>query len=368
MTPPVAGPALRVEILRTHGQLADLQAEWSRLHQRDTHSSAWTEPHLLCAFNRMYVPTHRPLVLVARAADGTARGVLPLAFERHRVGPVYLRRIVPLAGAQVCYPDAVIDPGTGATVMAALATALGQMPWDELRFRWVKPDSHLLNATHGLGHGVPELRSEPGDPLWQPVLLDQRELLHGGARKEMLRRSRRLSERGTITIGWESPERVVGTAAEFVALHTRLKDFQKQLAFYRLGTAGHDSPQWLGQESAAGRAGLFTIRCDGALIAGAIILRHRDRAACFRVAWDPTFATFGLGILLMTRAMEACRERGDRNFDVGHGVETYKGNWASRDGQTMTISATRDTWRSEVARRWLALRRHPIGRPDRTGP
>ena len=56
----------------------------------------------------------------------------------------------------------------------------------------------------------------------------------------------------------------------------------------RLGSAGDDSLSWLDQESAAGRADLFTIRDRGALIAEAIILRHRGHASGVRADWEPT--------------------------------------------------------------------------------
>jgi CelD/BcsL family acetyltransferase involved in cellulose biosynthesis len=349
--------SLRIELMRSPTQVAELEPAWSRLHQQDPRASGWTEPHLLVPFQRMYFPGYRPHVFVARDAAGTVRGILPLAIQMRRVGPVYSRRIVPLAGTQTPYPDAVIEPGAESAVMPALASALGQMSWDELGMRWVHPDSHLLHPEHGLAHALPELRWAAGDPLWTVALHERTKLLQGRARKEMSRCLRRLQERGEITIGWEPPERLMTAARDFVDLNSRLKEHQQQLPFYRLGSAGDDSPSWLQQESAAGRADLFTIRDRGRLIAGAIILRHRMHACGFRAAWEPTLAAFGLGIMVVTTAMESCRGRGDQDFDLAPGDKPYKANWASRGDNTMTLTATRSTWRSRLAARWLALRR-----------
>ena len=352
------GPSrqLRVEVVCSRDQLCRLEESWSRLHQREARASGWTAPQLLVPFQQAYFPGYRPRVLVVRDADGTLRGILPLALEFRRVGPIYLRRVVALAGTQVVYPDAVIEPGAEPLVMPALTSALRRMSWDEIRLRWVEPGAHLLHVAHGLAQGVPELRQEPGDPLWKLSLRNQQELPRGSTRKEMLRRLRRLHERGEIIIGWEPEDRLAAAAEEFVLLHTRLKDHQQQIAFYRMGSARHDSPEWLVEEFAAGRAGLFSVRCDGQLIASAIILRHRERACCFRFAWEPAFATFGLGIMVVTKAIEACRERGDLDFDMGPGVEPYKGEFATRGGSTVTLTATRNTWRTRLARRWLRIR------------
>jgi CelD/BcsL family acetyltransferase involved in cellulose biosynthesis len=352
---------LAVDVVSSQQRLAELEEVWSHLHQRDAHASGWTEPHLLFEFQRMYFPAHRPLVLVARDGIGTVHGILPLAMEAHRVGPVYLRRVVPLANWQTCYPDAVIEPGTESTVMPALANALGQMAWDELKLLWVKPDSHLLHPVHGLAGGIPELRREPGLPLWIRALQGEHVLTREKTQKEGARRFRRLSERGAIKIGWEPLDRIVSATQEFVALHSRLKDHQKQRAYYRLGNAAGAFPEWMRHQTTAGRADLFAVRCDDTLIAGKIILRHRRDASSYRTAWEPGLATFGLGILIMTEAIEACRARGDLGFDLGPGVEAYKSEWASQSGQTTTLRATRNTWRSRLARRWTERRRRNAG-------
>ena len=357
MTSPAApGSLLRVDVVHTRTGIDRLEPEWSRLHQADSRANGWTEPHLLVAFDRAYFPAHRPRVLVVRDHDGTVQGILPLALEARRVGPLFLRRIVSMAGTQTSYPDAVVAPGAEASVVTTLVRALARLQWDELRLRWVEPGAHLLHTKYGLASAVPELRSEPGDPLWLVDLREPGGPLRHSAQMDIARCARRLRERGELVIGWEPPERLALAARQFVEMHTRLKRHQKQIAFYAMGSAGEDAPRWLQQEHAAGRAGLFTIRCDGTLIAGEIILRHRGVASNYRTAWDPEWAPFGPGMLLAREAMAACRERGDRTYDMGPGVEPYKEKWAPRGSSTVSVTASRSNWRTGLAARWLALR------------
>lgn len=173
----------------------------------------------------------------------------------------------------------------------------------------------------------------------------------------MSRLARQLDATGNIVMGWEAPgAALLQTLADLVELHTRLKRWQRQNMVFLQGSAARDFPPWLAAEVHAGRARVFTIRRDGRLLAGSILLCSHGTAHSYRAAWDPDDARFGLGILITTRVIEACRLAGFTTFDLGPGTEPYKAKWHPEVDTLTDLRETRATLRHHVAQRWLRLR------------
>jgi CelD/BcsL family acetyltransferase involved in cellulose biosynthesis len=337
--------------------LKELEARWTALHALDPRAGAWTHPSLLIGFHRMFRPGGEPLVLAALDSGGVLRGVLPLSIQSRRVGPVMVRRAQPFAAWHSCFTDAVIDPDHGATVLPALARALDSVPWDELAMTRVREDAWLLDSSLGFLEHIPQLQREAGEPAWRVTLQPDRPMLVGHDGRELRRTLRRLEERGTLRIGWEAAGNTGREAtAEFVAMHGRLKAYQQQTRTFTFGTATRDFPDWLAEESGFGRAGLFTVRLNGRMLAGCVILRAKAQSCSYRSAWELDVAKYGVGVLLLTEVMAACRAAGDITFDLGPGREPYKNKWQPSIHHLTTLRISRPTWRSRAANAWLRAR------------
>jgi CelD/BcsL family acetyltransferase involved in cellulose biosynthesis len=337
--------------------LKELEACWTALHALDPRAGAWTHPSLLIGFHRMFRPGGEPFVLAAHDEGGVLRGVLPLSIESKRVGPVMVRWAQPLASWHSCFNDAVIDPDHAAAVLPALARALDSVRWDELAMTRVREDAWLLDSSLGFLEHIPQLRREAGEPAPRVALQPTGPLLVGPDGRELRRTLRRLEELGTLRVGWESPGDTGREAtAEFVALHGRLKAYQRQTRTFTLGTARRDFPDWLAVESEVGRAGLYTARLNGRMLAGCVVLRAKARSFAYRAAWELDVAKYGMGVLLLTQAMVECRAAGDITFDLGPGREPYKNKWQPSIHPLATLRVTRPTWRTRAANAWLRAR------------
>ena len=349
--------SIRVSVVASVGGLDAIQDEWVTLYDHDPAATSWSDPRLLLPFHRMFVPRIRPRVLVARSADGVLRGVLALGIERRRAGPVFTRQVQSLISWHAVFPDAVVDPDHAADVLPALARALAALPAESLSLRRMREDARLLDARLGFLDHSPGMVRELGEPVSHVNLQADRPFLSGRDGAEARRTLRRLEEHGEVRIGWEDrgmPGR--DATVEFVAMHGRLKSYQAQTRTFAFGTAAAAFPDWLVAESHAGRARLFTIRSNGRMLGGVVILRAKGVSYTYRAAWEPEFAKYGLGILLLTHAMTECRAAGDLGFDLGPGEEAYKSKWQPTVHQSVTLRFNRPTWRNLTANAWLRVR------------
>lgn len=346
-----------VEIIRSTSGLTQVLDAWIRLYEQDPRATPWSDPRLLLAFHRMFVPMVRPRVLTARSADGVLRGVLALGMERRRVGPVFIRRLQSLISWHAVFPDAVVDPDHAPQVLPALARAIAALPAETFSLRRVRDDAWIVDPDLGFLEQFPEVTREAGEPISNVSLQSDRPFLAGQHGKDLRRTLRRLEEHGKVRIGWEESGLAVRDAAvEFISMHGRLKAYQQQTRTFTFGTAADAFPDWLAAESVAGRARLFSIRSDERMLGGVVILRAKGVAYSYRAAWEPEFAKYGLGILLVTHAMTACRDAGDSDFDLGPGHESFKHKWQPSVRASVTLDFDRSTWRDRTANAWLRVR------------
>ncbi|MEP6591344.1 MAG: GNAT family N-acetyltransferase [Gemmatimonadota bacterium] len=345
-------------VLRSRAELNALLPAWRQLFERDPRGNARNAPHRLLAFHQIFTPEIRPRVVVVHDREGRLAGVLPIGLRMRRIGPTWLRELIPLIGSHAYYLDAVVDAERPREVGASMAIALQRMRWERIEFRHIRPEAWLLDLDAGFLGVLPAATRSIGWPA-PHITLPAAETLRGRDRKEMQRLERKLLASGSITTGWEAigPQLPL-TIAAFVAMHTALKLRQRQNTVFVWGSAARDFPGWLQQEMNAGRARLFTLRRDGVLLAGCVLFCSHGVAHSYRVAWAPEAAHFGLGILLTTRMIEACEQAGFSRFDMGPGSEPYKAKWHPASDPLVDIASTRSTWRQLLADHWLRLRGH----------
>lgn len=348
---------MQVGVIQNRRDLEALLPKWVRLFASDPRATARCEPHLICAFHRMFTPEIRPRVLVAKDQHDVVRGVLPLGLRLHRIGPVFVRHLGPLIDWHAYFTDAIVDPDFGEEVCAALRKALIALPWEELAIRRVRRESWLLDPEFGVMTRLDGVRKAEGDPACR-ISLPARATLQRKDLAELRRRERALLDSGEVVTGWETVgPHLLATIHEFVRLHSQLKAFQGQTQTFTLGTANRDFPEWLAAEITAGRAGLFITRRDGQLLAASIVFRSHRTSHSYRTAWAPEAAALGLGTHQTALLLEACSERGDSVYDLGPGSEPHKLKWHPEVPVLVDLTVSRDGWRSTLAAAWLRLRR-----------
>ncbi|MEO5800118.1 MAG: GNAT family N-acetyltransferase [Gemmatimonadales bacterium] len=350
---------MRVRLVRNPRELAELLPAWSDLFAGDPRGNARNAPHLVTAFHQMFRPAVAPLVFVVHDRHDRVCGVLPLGLMRQRVGPIILRRLVPLIHWHAYGLDAVIVHDDAQAIGDALRHAIGIAGWDQLALRHLRPDSWLLDPEVAPFRDIDSLNRSSGIPSAH-IALPREVVLRGRSGANMAERERKFLASGSIESGWQPVgEGFREAVAEFIEMHGALKTMQQQTTTFRYGTAARDFPGWLLAEARAGRARLFTIRRDGAMVAASVVLVSHGVGHSYRVAWAPALGEFGLGILQTTRLIEACSAQGDQTFDMGPGAEPYKLKWHPELTTLVDLTAIRPTWRVHSANQWLRLRGRP---------
>ena len=80
-----------------------------------------------------------------------------------------------------------------------------------------------------------------------------------------------------------------------------------------------------------GAARLYALRLDGRIIASADVLVENNKAYSYIGGFDPEFAAFSPGSLVLEYAIARSIEEGAREFDFLRGQEAYKQAWGARE-------------------------------------
>lgn len=85
-------------------------------------------------------------------------------------------------------------------------------------------------------------------------------------------------------------------------------------------------------------AWLSTLRLDGRPIAACLGYRVGDAYLYHKPAFDPAYAKFGPGHILLSEVVAECLATGVREFNLGRGEGGYKSRWATDSHDVVTFS------------------------------
>jgi len=334
-------PGLSAMRLTQAAELDQLEAAWWELWRRCPGTTPFQSPAWLIPWWRAFAPG--ALCTIALHAGPRLAGLAPLYLEQAAEGA----RLLPLGIAASDYIDVLADPDHTASALASLGRcALNGPHWRE----WELPDigPHALSRELPIPSGCTALRSA-GMPC--PVL----DLRHGRGDGEALvcvparmRRKHRMA--------WHRLRRHGG--ATLLRLHDRDLDWWldelQRLHAARWRTRGEPGvladPRLSGFHAEAMRrlavAGLLRLHAlqIGEAIAG-IYYGFGDgrRSYAYLGGFDPSFASFSPGTVLLGAAISEGITEGAKEFHFLRGGEPYKYGWGAQD-------------------RWnvrLLIRRHP---------
>lgn len=151
------------------------------------------------------------------------------------------------------------------------------------------------------------------------------------------RMRRRLTERGTVEIDLHTP--VEKGFDELLDVYDRRwadRDWEQ-------GLFSSDSLREFAREAAASMAEqgvvwLSTLRLDGRPIAACLGYRVGDAYLYHKPAFDPVYAKFGPGHILLSEVVAACLASGVTEFNLGRGEGGYKSRWATTTHDVVSFS------------------------------
>lgn len=332
-----------ITILQDRRAIEALLPAWNTLAAEDALASPFGRGDVSMALWQTFAPTLRPVVVIGTSGTRLV-GILPLAFDRRRVGPMSLRVLGPLArwhGQQfdiVAAADA--PPELPTRLLSALEGAMGDH--DAVALQRVPRGARLLTVAQGVA---------PEDSR-RVVLGAEGPIRQGRTAKNLRRTARRTAE--------AFPDLRVEHVHPSAEIPERLRAFA---ALHADRWAGSATPSALADPATATRfvsafrplveegiMRLHLMRGGGSLLAGLCTFAGRGGTFGWRLAVSPRHPALGLGIQLCHEVMSWCAAAGDRWYDLGVGRHAYKALWQGEAIPHYRIRLAGLGWR------WRALR------------
>ena len=226
----------------------------------------------------------------------------------------------------------MIDPDADAdAVLARLAALLSsaRAPWRTITARYQRTDKEWVDAFAAAIPGryavVARPSDEratielPADATWDSYLAS----LKRGVRKETRRRRRRLEEAGdATTVCVEGGDGLEDALQALFGLHDSRWD---ERGGSDVRADERAVTEMLVRDAAVrGNLRLWTMSIDGRAAAGELAFVCGSRQVHFMSGFDPQYANRGIGIVLMSYAIERAIEENVTEIDLGPGASGYK--------------------------------------------
>jgi glycosyltransferase involved in cell wall biosynthesis/GNAT superfamily N-acetyltransferase len=354
----IAPDSLTTVLVQDERSLAVLSEEWDTfLKESDTPTSFFLSSVCVLPFWRTYGTGRRLAVVAVRDSRGHLVGISPFYMESKGRGLLRHQRLAllgsPESGAD--YLDVLSRPGYREAVLRTSLTCLERnaVRWDGLNLNYILSGSPTIGLIH-------ERRT--GKRLWV--------------------RCRPSSQcpYATLPSTWEEFCEGLGASTrrgvkyQLNLIHRKFKEVHfercveeqaipglvQQLIAYKQARYGHrfddDYLAWTDQAIAAFRAGylrLLVLRLDGHPACIWFTFLFSKRVFFQACAYDPEYASYRLGKVLMAYAIQSAIEEGAVEYDMKRGTTPYKYHWANAERQTVEVNAMRSTPRGLWVYFWL---------------
>ncbi|MBW2619690.1 MAG: GNAT family N-acetyltransferase, partial [Deltaproteobacteria bacterium] len=352
---------METRLVTRRADLAALAEPWQELWRRAGRGNPFTHPAWVLAWVERLAGTIQPQVATLHEGQDLV-GLAPLGLSR--VGP--WGRLVPLGWPEADYPDLLID-GDASAGVELLVERLLEESWSWLEMTDLPEASPLRPALEAaLGRAGLEMRSQRAMECPRLVIDRPWEEFWGAKKRKFrynLRRNLRLLGQEVGPVIYESmvdgPEIAAGLgqamsihANRWARRHTRTIFSQPRgRAFFQTALTG------LAQD---GLVRLDLMRAGERLVAFSLSFLSPETWYYYIPGFDPQFAKYSPGTLLLWRLVEQAHRDGARAFDLMKGEEDYKDRWANGSGWTVNLLAVRPgAWhRTGLGLRlgWLGLR------------
>jgi len=332
---------------RVVSELGILETDWRRLEASTSALTAFQTWEWVEAWWRT-LGRRRPVHVVAVRRDEEVVAMTVLHPTRIGAGPVSFELFTPLG--QDHADEALFVLGDVHDGGPRILEALGGLVAGGRRVVNL-PRLREGGADHALASGGPRtpsvLVTEEGRATC-PVLRfgtmpdPSREIQLRAKKADVPRLRRRLSEHGALTVELHTP--VAGGFDELLDVYDRRwadRDWEQGLlSSPALRAFAREAATALGARDVLW---LSTLRLEGRTIAACLGYRVGDAYLYHKPAFDPEFAKFGPGHILLSEVVAECLATGVQEFNLGRGEGGYKSRWATdaHDLVSFSIASTR---------------------------
>jgi CelD/BcsL family acetyltransferase involved in cellulose biosynthesis len=319
---------------------AALEPEWNALLRRSAADSVFLTWEWIQSWREAAGPGLRPLVLAARAADGTLVGAAPFYRTTLRLADVVPYRTLRVLGDHPTgaeYPDWIAAAPVADAVLRALAHALAARgDWDCLWMPrvsgWSGARERVTAAARAAGlhchvrakpfAAVPLPRTPQG--LWSQVSANQRSTLQR-ARAKVLGRPR------ARFVACESPADLTRFLEALFRLHHRRWLLKGEEGTFRRHPAGARFYQrFAPRAQARGWLRFYGVEEDGELKAVQVGYVYGGAFHQLQEGFDPEYAA-GAGNVVRALALERCVAEGLHTYDFLGGFSEHKRRWGAQE-------------------------------------
>jgi CelD/BcsL family acetyltransferase involved in cellulose biosynthesis len=323
---------LRIREINDYDEALELQEQWNEVLDRSRDKNIFLTWEWLSTWWRHYGKKRRLVILLAHEGERIA-AIAPLMHSVYRLSGLRLRKIEFFA-EHIDYRNFILAEKK-AECLRLFLRHLNTLDWDSLEFRDIPESAEsltLLRKIYGNEHTLNELVSSkcPHLPLpasWN-VLAKH---LSGNMRRNLRRRMKRLKENCTVAFTRQD---------EIDSLRQDMKTFfslhQKRWASKGLrGSFGRDpkfreflldvarcfaEKKWLN---------LSFLTANDEPISAALCFEYNKVLYYYHPGFDPEYAKYGVGNLLIMCLMQDAIQRDLNEFDFLKGDEAYKNDWTS---------------------------------------
>lgn len=337
--PPLAALFKEKAMLGVATSLPEIEAiatDWENIVQQSDELDLFVSPSWMMPWYQT-VMSHRdqPAVVWVKGPDGRLVGVLPLVRRRRYLGPVPVTLYESAGDAVVC----------GDHLGLVASTRDFAYVYDQVR-NWLltQVDSGALIRLVALDEGgqfatLMQHDVEKHKVRWRYIMpqiaprlklpnsYDAFELLLNSRRRKLIRRNWRHIERDygiTLSCYTNDSASLESVLAEWFELHDSLWASRGQHTALENVRLRQFLQQFCQEAAQRGWLRLYQIRVNQQLVAGTIIFHWQDRAYYYQLAWDPAFADYGIGELIITHSIRTAIDEGLSLFDFLRGEEQYK--------------------------------------------
>ncbi len=338
---------LQVDKICDPGGLVSLEEEWWELWRRSPVATPFQSPAWLIAWWTAFAPGK--LTTVAVRDQGRLVALAPLYLEDGSLG----RRILPVGISLSDYVDILIDPDASDAGQAIVHHLSGnRQAWSAWEMTDLAPDAAAL-ALPCPAQCSDEVRTSETCP----VLHLGSDTADAGTHPAIPPRQRRKLRMARHRVEHSPGAAILSTAERtprewmdaLITLHA--SRWQERGAPGVLADTRVQSfhGQALAAMCAHGLARLFALTIGSDLAGIYYGFLHRDRAYAYLGGFDPRFAYYSPGTILIGHAIEDALRDGVREFHFLRGHEAYKYAWGAVDRHTLKRTFVREGGHARVS-------------------
>ncbi len=332
---------ISIETIQDVDAFARLRDEWTELLSASASDCLFLTWEWLFTW-WTHLSGRRRLSIITVRDDGRLLGLAPLAIKPPSLTHLFSLRTLEFLGTGHVgsdYLDLIIRRGAEPRVLAALAKHLAER---NLIIGLTQIDLkdgeawQLGRVLAGLGWSASYSATDvcPYVDLKSVEWTEYLGQRSSSLRYNFRRRLRHLEKLGPVAF---EPAVTDGDRRESLR---RLVDFHLRRWAGRGGSEAFHEPELIAFHEdfsrvalARGWLRLFTLRCGACPAAVWYCLRYRDTVLFYQSGFDEEYARHSVGLVAMGLAIKAAIEEGAAEYDLLHGSEDYKFQWAGQSHQ-----------------------------------